>query len=70
MNKENIFPRWVRITDYGQDRIRQVDCDGAEFSFLCQVIDYRESYRRYNRYQDWRTRSIRALLWIVEKLMN
>jgi len=71
-----ILPKWVRLTAEGEQVIHQeyiAAYDGRacrEWPWFCQIVDYHEGCARTSLRQNWKTRAIRALLFLVEKIAS
>lgn len=69
-----VLPRWIRLTPEGQAAVHKEwlaagdSKASAQWLWFCDIVDYREGCSRTSRFQTWRSRSIRALLWLAERI--
>jgi hypothetical protein len=70
-----VLPQWVRLTKEGQKKLHAEYMQAGESKaspewiwFATEIVDYREGCARTSHWQTWRTRTVRLLLWLVEKL--
>ena len=70
-----VLPRWVRLTADGQRKVHEEYLKAGDSQaspewiwFATEIVDYREGCARTSHWQTWRTRTVRLLLWLVEKL--
>ena len=69
-----VLPRWVRLTPEGQALVHREWLAAGEnkasegWLWFCDIVDYREGCNRTSRFQTWRTRLIRGLVWLAERI--
>lgn len=70
-----VLPRWVRLTEEGQRKVHEeyMKAGNNEASsewiwFATEIVDYREGCSRTSHWQTWRSRTIRLLMWLAERI--
>lgn len=75
-----VLPRWVRLRPEGQRLLHEEYLKAADSKaspeyiwFATEIVDYREGCSRTSRYQpwqSWRTRVVRLLMWLAERITD
>lgn len=71
-----ILPKWIRLREEALPVLHQEYLDAYDkgasenWAWFSQLIDYQESCNRTSRFQTLKTRSIRFLLYLAEKIAN
>ena len=70
---KHILPKWIRFRDDAQAKIHQEYLDAyrnpsENWKWFSQLVDYQECCNRTSRFQTTKTRAIRFLIYLAEKI--
>ena len=68
-----ILPKWIRLRDDAQEKIHNEYLEAytkpsENWKWFSQLVDYQEGCNRTSQFQTLKSRTIRFLIWLAEKV--